>query len=82
MGNDKEIYRVATSSKMGDGVNAIGEKSKVAEDMFWSILNKEVETITRAKPDKFDDTFKKAKEFLELGNSLTVGGTWFKISSF
>lgn len=72
-----KTFSIATSSKL-DGLNVIGNKSKVSEEMFWQLITKQVKEMTTDSPDKFDEGFELIKSHLSKG-SLTIGDTWFEV---
>jgi len=73
----KEIFKIAESSNLGNGINAVGEKSKVTEKYFIELLESKVKDLTKDNPDKYEETLQKAKEFIYQQKSLTVEDTWF-----
>ncbi len=71
-------YYIASSSKIGEDYNAIGEKSKVTETVFFRTLENEVKQITSKQPDRFEETHTMVKDHIETGVSITIGETWFQ----
>lgn len=73
-------FKIANVSAIANDINIVGDKSLVSEKLFENKLTEKVKEITKDRPEKFEETLEKAKEFLWLGgNSLTVVDTWFKI---
>jgi hypothetical protein len=73
------IFRIAKSSKEGDFF-MVGEKYKVSEQEFWDKVGVKVKELTESKPDKYEETFEKAKNYLLTSReSLTINDTWFEI---
>ena len=73
-----KTFRIAVSSKVGDYF-ALGDKSKVSEDLFWQTLTDKVKKLTEDMPEKFDETLVNAKEVISQGRNLTIEDTWFEI---
>lgn len=74
-----QTFRIAKSNKIGDYF-AVGEKSKVTEDLFWDTVKSKVKELTTAHPDKYDETLERAQTHLvSSGSSLTIVDTWFEI---
>lgn len=74
-------YTMATTHDFGSGYQAVGDKSKVTEELFYKSLNNEIKILTADLPDKFEETYKKAKDCLNTGKALTVNNTWFQINT-
>lgn len=72
-----KTFSIATSSKLR-GLNMIGNKSKISEDLFWQLIKNKVTEMTVDSPDKFDEGFETIKSHL-LKGSLTINDTWFEI---
>lgn len=80
------IFKVAVTEKMGD-FNVVGDKSKVDEDLFWQLLGNQIQVLTSGSPEKYEETFDKAKEHLLRNTnyktrkeSLTVEHTYFEVA--
>ena len=72
-----QTFSIATSSRLG-GINMIGTKSKISEDLFWQMIKSKVTEMTIDCPDKFDEGFSTIKNYLSQG-SLTISDTWFEV---
>lgn len=73
------IFRIAKSSREGDFF-MVGKKEKVSEQEFWDKVGVKVKELTESKPDKYEETFKKAKNYLLTSReSLTIKDTWFEV---
>lgn len=74
-----QTFRIAKSHKL-DNYFVIGDKSKVTEDLFWDNVKSKVKELTAEQPDKYDETFERAKTHLVNNrSSLTILDTWFEI---
>jgi hypothetical protein len=62
-----------------DDLNVIGDKCKVAEELFWQTVKDKVRQITSDQPEKYEEVLQKAKEAL-YKSSLTIIDTWFQIT--
>lgn len=77
-------FRIAVSSKMRD-FTALGEKSKVSEDMFWNLVEQKCKEITVDRPEAYNEVFNKVKQHLLKGeskyskNDIIVVDTWFEV---
>jgi hypothetical protein len=71
-------YKIAITHKLDD-FNIIGDKCKVAEELFWQNFTDKIKQITADQPEKYEETLQKAKEAL-YKSSLTIIDTWFQIT--
>jgi hypothetical protein len=74
-----QIFRIAKSHKL-DEYFVIGDKSKVTEELFWDNVKSKVKELTEKQPEKYDETFERAKNHLVNNkSSLTILDTWFEV---
>ena len=74
-----QTFRIAKSHKLDD-YRVVGDKTKVAEELFWEEVKSKVKELTAEQSDKYDETFERAKTHLVNNrSSLTILDTWFEI---
>jgi len=70
-------FTISTAENSG-GFLFIGKKFQVNEELFYSILEKTVKTISAEQPEKFEECFETCKEAI-LEKNLTVLNINFEI---
>jgi hypothetical protein len=74
-----QTFKIAKSHKLNEYF-FLGDKSKVTEDLFWDNVKSKVKELTESEPDKYEEVFERAKDYLvNKKSSLTILGTWFEI---